>query len=237
MSQMIAEIPQTERPRERLQRQGGAALSNRELLAILLRNGTVGRSALDLAAELLQHFDGNLSRIATATRTELCRIHGIGQSKACELQAAFTLATRLTEEQLGDAPAMDTPETVACYMREHFRQNKQEEFHVLLLDTRMRLIRDEIVSIGLLDRSLVHPREVFRGAIREACQNLILCHNHPSGESLPSPEDIAVTGKLREAGELIGIRVTDHIIIGAATQGRKRDFFSFRANGMLAAPT
>lgn len=126
---------------------------------------------------------------------------------------------------------MTNPENVARYVREKLRQREQEEFHALLLDTRMRLIRDEVITIGLLDRSLVHAREVFRGAIKEACQTVIICHNHPSGDITPSQEDLKSTRMLQRAGQIIGISILDHVIIGSSLEDAR--FFSFRQENLL----
>jgi DNA repair protein RadC len=228
---LIADLPDNERPRERMQRLGSEALSDRELIAILIRSGTKGKSALTIAAALLQNFDGSLKKLAAADISDLSRIPGIGKVKALELAAAFALAKRVTIEQCREEPLMNNPENVANYIREKLRQKNQEEFHVLLLDTRMRLIKDEVITIGLLDRSLVHAREVFRGAIREACQSVIVCHNHPSGDISPSKEDISSTKMLQKAGKIIGISIVDHVIV-SSNLGDNR-FFSFRQEGLL----
>ncbi|MFA6929618.1 MAG: DNA repair protein RadC [Lentisphaeria bacterium] len=230
-SYLIADLPNPERPRERMLRLGVEALSDRELLAVLLRSGTRGKSVLTVAAELLQKFDGSLKRLASAQLCELSKIHGIGPVKALELNAAFTLAKRLTLESCIQQPQMTNPENVARYVREKLRQREQEEFHALLLDTRMRLIRDEVITIGLLDRSLVHAREVFRGAIKEACQTVIICHNHPSGDITPSQEDLKSTRMLQRAGQIIGISILDHVIIGSSLEDAR--FFSFRQENLL----
>ncbi len=228
---LIADLPDTERPRERMRRLGADALSDRELLAILLRHGTKGKSALMVAAELLRSFDGNLERLARAELCEISKTPGIGQVKALELSAAFALGKRMALENCVSQPQMTNPENVARYIREKLRQHEQEEFHALLLDTRMRLIRDELITVGLLDRSLVHAREVFRGAIKESCQSLIISHNHPSGDITPSKEDIRSTRMLQRAGQIIGITILDHVIVGSSLNDKR--FFSFRQANLL----
>lgn len=228
---LIADLPDTERPRERMLRLGADALSDGELLAILLRHGTRGKSALAVAADLLRTFEGSLKRLAGAQLGEINKIPGIGTVKALELSAAFALAKRLTLENCMQQPKMTNPEFVAQYIREKLRQREQEEFHALLLDTRMRLIRDEVITIGLLDRSLVHAREVFRGAIKEACQSVIISHNHPSGDITPSEEDLKSTRMLQRAGQIIGISILDHVIVGSGLNDTR--FFSFRQENLL----
>lgn len=230
-SNLIADLPNPERPRERMQRLGAAALSDRELLAILLRNGTRGKSALSLATDLLQCYDGSLSRLAESSIHELSKTPGIGKIKATELCAAFALSARISQQECRDLPLMNNPARVASYIRRILNQREQEEFHVLLLDSRMRLIRSELITVGLLDRSLVHAREVFRAAIKEACQSLILCHNHPSGDVRPSPEDKHSTQMLQKAGKIVGISILDHVIISSRLEDL--EYFSFREASIM----
>ena len=231
---LIAELPDRERPRERLLRHGAGVLSDTELLAIILRSGPRGRSVLDLARDLVSTFDGDLRKLSGASISELCQVRGIGPAKAVEMHAAFALAHRLHVAQLGDRPKLASPGDVAALLRETFRQAEQEQFHVLLLDTKHFLIRDECVTIGLVDRSHVHAREVFRSAIRESCSRVILAHNHPSGDPTPSAQDVSCTRDLVAAGKIIGIEVLDHIVMGRATASRPRDHLSFREENLLA---
>lgn len=230
---MIAELPDRERPRERLLRHGVDGLSDTELLAILLRAGTPGRSVLQLARDLLGAFGGDLARLAAAGIPELLRVHGIGPAKAVEIHAAFSLARRLCECSGPSRQRLESPAAVAALMREVFRHSRQEEFHALLLDTKHQLLRDERVTVGLLDRSQVHAREVFRGAILESCSRIILCHNHPSGDPTPSSQDISCTRNLVAAGRIVGIEVLDHIVIGRRSATRAQDFLSFREENLL----
>lgn len=229
----ICEIPDHERPRERLVRHGADSLSDTELLAILLRAGPRGRSVLQLARDVLAAFDGDLGRLSASRLSELRRIRGIGLAKAVEVHAAFALSRRLATLPARTAPRLESPAQVAAVMREPFRAATQEEFHVLLLDTKHALISDEKVTVGLVDRSQVHPREVFRSAIRENCARVILTHNHPSGDPTPSAQDIACTRNLVESGKIIGIEVLDHVVIGRRTATRPNEYVSFREENLL----
>jgi DNA repair protein RadC len=230
---LIAELPDRERPRERLLHSGAEALSDTELLAILLRSGPRGRSVLDLARELIAAFGNDLARLAAATVPELRRIRGIGLAKAAEVRAAFALAQRLSCRVGSGTPRIESPAEVAALMREVLRLKRQEEFHVLLLNTKHQVLRDELITVGLLDRSQVHSREVFRRAIAESCSRIILVHNHPSGDPTPSPQDIACTRDLVNAGKVVGIEVLDHVVIGRRTAERQVDFVSFRQQHLL----
>ncbi len=232
-SYMIADLPKHERPRERLIKRGSDSLSDAELLGIILRSGRKGRSTLDVARDLLQLFDHNLGRLAQATPTELTKVKGIGPAKAAELKATFALAQRLAEHIQPERPRIDSPAAAANYLRELVRGKQQEEMRCLLLDTKNRLIRDVLVTIGLLNRSQAHAREVFRAAVQEAAAKILIAHNHPSGDPSPSREDIQLTKQLKEAGTIIGIEVVDHIIMGDRCDGRDEDFVSLRELELL----
>jgi DNA repair protein RadC len=229
----IAEMPETERPRERLLEHGADALSNTELLAILLRTGSMRCSVLTLARRVLARFHGDLSQIARAGVSELRELDGIGVAKAVEINAAFALARRMSRMMTGDSPRLTSPNEVVDYMREALRGKRQEEFHALLLDTKHGVIRDHCVTVGLVDRSQVHAREVFRPAIREACSRVLLVHNHPSGDPTPSDQDVKCTQSLLEAGRIIGIDILDHVIIGNRSENGRREYISFREEGLL----
>lgn len=230
---LIAEMPEQERPRERLERCGAAALSDTELLAILLRNGRRGRSVLEVSRDLLRAFEGDLARLASAGLSEFRQVRGIGPAKAVELRAAFALAERLVARRGPQRLRVQGPPDVVEFMREKFRGKNQEEFHALLLGAKNHLIRDELVTLGLLDRSHVHAREVFRGAIRESCARILLVHNHPSGDPSPSKADICCTRKLAEAGTLLGIEVVDHIVVARPDLVQARPYLSFREEGLM----
>lgn len=221
-------------PRERLMQLGADALSDAELLAILLRTGIRGKSVLELAQEILDKFQGNLCGVCDAGVAELREIQGMGMAKSVEICAAFALVKRLAQQAVVNRPEIRSPLSIAKYMRGRFSDEKKEEFHVLLLDSQMCVMRSELVTIGLADRSLVHPREVFRPAIREACSSVIISHNHPSGSVKPSGNDMEVTTVLCKAGEIIGIKVVDHIIVSTrASAMSKPEFFSFLSNDMM----
>ena len=229
----VKDMPSQERPRERLAAHGADTLSTSDLLAILLRTGSKGVSAVDLGKRLLMQFD-SLDQLARAPLAEIQKVKGIGRDKAIALKAAFTLAQRMAREIRGEAPLMDRPEYVADLLREDFRSKEVETFHILLLNTRRRLIRIEKISQGTLDTILIHPREVFKIAIAANAAGLILVHNHPSGDPTPSEADIRVTRDLIRAGQLLKIDVVDHVILGARTADRPKDFVSLRELGYFA---
>ncbi|NLZ44617.1 MAG: DNA repair protein RadC [Clostridia bacterium] len=221
----IKDLPTEERPRERLEKYGAQSLSNAELLAILLRTGTHGLSALDLATTILAQFQ-TLDEIAAAGIGELSQIKGLGQSKAVQILAAFELGRRLQVSEVLQKGRVSSPGKVAELVMPRLRFLKQEHFLAIHLNTKNRVLAIETISIGTLDSSLVHPREVFRAAIKNSSASLILVHNHPSGEPYPSNEDLNITRRLKESGELLGIPVLDHIIIG----GNK--YISLREEGL-----
>jgi DNA repair protein RadC len=227
---LIHDLPEQERPRERLAAHGAEALGNPELIAILLRTGTKGVSALHIAEELLKRFQ-SLENLARASIEELRKTKGIGRDKAIALKSAFTLALRMAREIRNEAPLVDTPERVADLLREELRMENVERFQVLLVNTRRRLIQAERLSQGTLDSLLVHPRDVFRSAIAANAAAIVLAHNHPSGDPTPSESDIKVTRDLIRAGQLLRIEVLDHVIIGRATQERSKDYVSLRELG------
>ena len=226
----IHDLPAQERPRERLLAAGADALKDTELLAILLRTGTKGLSALDVAQQLLVRFD-NLESLARASVDDLQLTTGIGRDKAIALKAAFTLAQRMAKQIRNDSPLLDTPDRVAELLREENRLLDVENFQVLLLNTRRKLMRIDRISQGTLDSILVHPREVFKNAIKAGAAAIVLVHNHPSGDPTPSESDIKVTRDLIRAGQLLKIDVLDHVILGRATRERPRDFVSLRELG------
>jgi DNA repair protein RadC len=209
----IREIPSNERPRERLQHYGASALSTVELLAIQLRIGTQERSALGLAELLLSQFHG-LRGVANASLEQLSEVKGIGPVKATEIAAAVELGKRLAALSEEAKPCIHSPQDVANLLMPELRDVKKEHFKSITLDTKNRVIKIHTVSIGILDSSLVHPREVFRDAIVSSSASLIVAHNHPSGDPTPSAEDKRITQRLAEAGQIIGIELLDHIILG-----------------------
>lgn len=228
---LIREMPAAERPRERLKKCGPRALAEAELLAILLRTGTQGVSAVQLAQELLRQF-GTLDQLAGAPLEIVAKTKGVGETKAIQLKAAFELARRLAESARGNLHLITTPAEAAACVREEFRLLDREEFHVLLLNTKNALLKICPVSRGSLNASVVEPREVFKDAITASAAGMILVHNHPSGDPTPSSEDIAITRRLVKAGELLGIAVHDHIILGRRGLGREQDFVSLKELGL-----
>jgi len=226
----IKDLPDGDRPRERLAKLGVDALRDAELVAILLRTGLPGRSVVQVADELVSKF-GRLNQLASASVGDLCSVKGIGKDKAVTLKAAFTLAQRMARELHGESPLMDEPEKVAGLLREEMRDYEVEHFEILLLNTRRRLIRKELVSKGTLDATVVHPRDVFKSAIAANASAVVLVHNHPSGDPQPSESDVRITRDLIRAGQLLKIDVLDHVIIGRRTASRERDYVSLRELG------
>ncbi len=226
----MCDLPPGDRPRERLLTHGAENLSKAELVAILLRTGTRGSSALDLGQNLLTRFS-SLENLARASVDDLRAVKGIGRDKAIALKAAFTLARRMAAEIREEAPLLDTPERVAELLREDNRMHTVENFQVIHLNSRRRLIRVDHISQGTLDTLLVHPREVFRAAIAAGAAAIVLAHNHPSGDPVPSEADIKVTRDLIRAGQLLKIEVLDHVILGRSTPDRPKDYASLRELG------
>ncbi len=210
----IHDLPLSERPRERLQRFGVEALSAQEILAVILGRGVAGESVMVTGQRLLSQF-GTLKGIAGASVEELSQIKGIGLAKAAQLKAAFELANRLDGySETGKKPVVKTPEDVVALLKGRLKDKKKEYFVVLLLDTRNQLIKASEISVGSLDASIVHPREVFKEAIAGSAASVILVHNHPSGDPTASEDDISLTKRLAESGEIMGIDVLDHVIMG-----------------------
>jgi len=209
----VRDLPVNERPRERLLRLGSEALSAQEVLALILGRGVKGESVIDTSQKLIRRF-GSLKGVANASVEELTQTKGIGTAKAAQIKAALELSRRL-EADAGDRPkpVLKSPDDVAAEVRRQLKGKKKEHFVVLCLDTRNRLIGSRLVSIGSLDTSIVHPREVFKEAVSSCAASVIFAHNHPSGDPEPSKEDIELTKRLAKAGEIMGIDVLDHIIV------------------------
>ena len=226
----IQELPEQDRPREKLARLGAGALSDSELIAILLRTGMVGANAIDVARDLLKRYL-TLGGLARCTVAELEEIPGVGPAKAVQLAAAFGLASRLARETLS-RQTLDTPELVHTLLGAEMRALSRESLRVILLDAKLQLMRTEEISNGSLNESVAHPREIFRPAFLYAAFAIIVVHNHPSGDPTPSDADHRLTRRLAEAATLLQIRLFDHIIIGSADNGR-RPYFSFREAGVI----
>ena len=209
---MIRDLPRGERPRERLRDYGAAALSNAELIAILLRTGLVGESVLNMATRLLSNV-GDLGGLGRATFAEICSIKGISEAKACQLQAALELGRRLVSLHPEDRPMIRSPEDVSNLLGAEMALLDQEHLRVLLLDTKNHVNGVSEIYIGNVNSSIVRPAEVLRPAVRDNSKSIIVVHNHPSKDPTPSPEDVAITRQIRESGDLLGIEVLDHIIL------------------------
>ncbi len=224
----IKHWPKEERPRERLRELGPEALSDAELLSILLVTGTSngGFTALDCSRTLLREH-ANLRNLTGASCADLCRTPGVGPAKASRIQAAFEIGRRVASRKRRMGRAFQISQDVFDTYSVRLRDARQETFTVILLDSKNRYLREVTVALGSLNQSIVHPREVFRPAILGAAASVILVHNHPSGDPAPSKEDVQVTERLVKAGKMLGIRVLDHIIVG---EGR---YFSFFDQGRL----
>jgi DNA repair protein RadC len=225
----IRDWPEDERPREKLLKRGVSALSDAELLALVLRTGdaAAGKSAIDLGRELLERFNGNLRELAQAELHELQQIKGLGPAKATSVKAAFALGSRFQARKLETLERFTSPAQVFDFFHHELRDSRKELFLALLLDGKNRITRKVQISQGSLNQSIVHPREVFAPAVRESAAAVIFIHNHPSGDPAPSREDREITRRLKEAGDLLGIRVLDHIIIGDGS------YFSFVESGLF----
>ena len=209
-----------DRPREKLERLGPAALGDNELLAIVIGHGRANASALDLANAILAA--GGLRALVRARHGELRRIPGIGAARAAQVLAAIELGRRSVARLDEDRPQMTSPRSVAEYLLPQFGNRSVEQFGVLLLDTKHRVLRASVLSVGTLDASIVHPREVFREATAAGAAALVLFHNHPSGDPEPSDDDVRLTDRMAAAGVLMGIHVLDHVILADAK------YYSFR---------
>lgn len=209
----LKNVPSEERPRERMLRYGPSALSNAELLAILLRTGSHQESALGLAHRMLSEF-GGLRPLVDLSTDQFMKVKGVGTAKALQIQAGIELGRRLSRSVHNDPVIIRSPRDVASLLTEELRYLQKEHFVCLFLNTKNHIIGQETLSIGSLNASIVHPREVFCSAIKRSSASIVCAHNHPSGDPTPSPQDIDITKRLVEAGEIIGIDVLDHIIIG-----------------------
>jgi DNA repair protein RadC len=221
----IKDLATRERPRERLQRLGAQALADAELIAILLRTGIQGRSAIELARSLLQRA-GGLSGMHRASFGELRAVPGIGPAKAAQIKAAIEVGRRLAVAEQGETPVIRSPQDAADLIQYEMGALEQEHFRVLLLDTRNQVLGQKDVYRGSLNASMIRVGEVFRDAIRENAAAIIVAHNHPSGDPSPSPEDVAVTRAIADAGRMLDIELLDHIVIG------RTRFVSLKARGL-----
>jgi DNA repair protein radc len=226
----IHEMSEDERPREKLAAHGARALSDAELIAILLRTGVSGANAVELARQLLEKY-GSLTGLSRCSLDELSKIKGVKFTKAVQLVAAFGLGERLAREKWVKQK-IDSPELANELLGPEMRRLRKESLRVILLDTRYHLIRVEEVSLGSVNESIAHPRDVFRPAVISSAYAVIVVHNHPSGDASPSQTDHSLTRRLAEAAELLQIKLLDHIIIGALAEGSP-GYFSFKEAGVL----
>ncbi|EPZ48997.1 hypothetical protein N007_03915 [Alicyclobacillus acidoterrestris ATCC 49025] len=224
--QLLTPSIPTEQPRERLLRLGPGALRADELLACIMQSGNGRQTVFDIAHALLENVGGLYALVDTEV-AELLNVPGIGRAKAIQIAAAIELGRRIAQKPSETRLQIRTADDAARYVMDRMRYLKKEHFVTLLLDTKHRLVAEETCSIGSLDASIVHPREIFRRAVRRVASAILCVHNHPSGDPTPSPEDIAVTERLMQAGRVLGIDVLDHLIIG---DGR---FISLRAAGYM----
>ncbi|SCW46233.1 DNA repair protein RadC [Paenibacillus tianmuensis] len=209
----LRDVPSEDRPRERMMLYGAQALSNAELLAILLRTGTYKESAVHVAQRLLIQC-GGLRMLTDMSMEQLTEIKGIGEAKALQIQAGIELGRRLARSTMNETVTIRSPQDVAALLMEDLRYLQKEHFVCLFLNTKNHVIGQETLSMGSLNASIVHPREVFRAAIKRSSASIVCAHNHPSGDPTPSPEDVEITKRLVQAGEIVGIDVLDHIVIG-----------------------
>lgn len=210
---MLRDLPHEERPRERMMHYGAESLSQAELLAILLRTGAHRESAILIAQRLLSRA-GGLRGLADLSIEELTTINGIGPAKAVQLKAGIELGRRMANSRLTEPVIIRSPQDAAEILTEQLRYLQKEHFICLFLNTKNHVIAQETLSMGSLNASIVHPREVFRAAMKCSSAAIICAHNHPSGDPTPSPEDISLTARLMQAGEIVGIDVLDHLVIG-----------------------
>ncbi len=222
----VRDLPRQERPRERLQKFGAEALSAQELLALIIGRGIPKKSVMSIAQELITKF-GNIKAIGQATIEELSQIKGIGLAKAAQIKASFELGKREELEPEFKNYDIKDPEAVVKAIRAGIKDKAKEHFKLILLNPRNKIIGISTISIGTLNASLVHPREVFKDAIKHSAASVVLAHNHPSGDPEPSEDDLKITKKLVESGNILGIEVLDHIVIG------KNNFCSFKERGLI----
>jgi DNA repair protein RadC len=220
----IKDLPKIERPREKLIKKGARALKKEELLAIILRTGIRGKNAIEVANDILEKYGDK--KLLDASYKELRNIRGVGLTKAVQILAAMELGSRLFKEKSEKEVYINSSQDVAKEI-EHIKENKKENFVVLYLDARNKLIYKETVSIGTLNANLVHPREVFEPAVKNLAAQIIVAHNHPSGDPEPSEDDLIITKRLVEAGKILGIELIDHVIIA------KNSYASLKEKGLI----
>lgn len=222
----IKELPEDDRPRERMLKGGSEALSNAELFAILIGGGYKEVSAIQLAQRLLNE-NGELSGLTRLSLRDLMKIKGIGLSKAASIRAAIELGKRIASMPAVERPTISSPGQAASLLQPKYGDRDREHVGILSLDVKNRLIEEKVITIGILDGSLIHPREIFRAALSANAASILLFHNHPSGDTTPSSKDIEVSKRLAEAGKTIGVPVVDHIIVS------QRGYTSLKKQGLV----
>ena len=230
-SPRICDLPQGERPREKLAQHGPAALDHAELLALFLSTGVKGRSAIEIGRDLIRKY-GSMGALGTLPVAELAKEHGIGLAKASKLAAAFELGSRVAREQMRDVP-LDTPERIHEFFAPQMRHLPHEQVVVAVVDARLRHMSSSVVSIGTVSETMAHPREIMRPVITRGAHGFILIHNHPSGDPSPSRADESVTRRLVDVAKLMQVLFLDHVIIGKSSPGRP-PYFSFREAGFIS---
>jgi DNA repair protein RadC len=208
------ELPTSVRPRERMAAAGPESMSASELIAIILGTGTKGITSIRLAENIMYEFDDRIGRLGQADLEELAGIGGVGPAKACQVLAAIELGKRVAIAKPSRRESLTSPERVACLLMARMRDLEREHFVALIVDTKIRLKKEVDIAIGGLNAAVIHPRDLFKAAIRANGSGLIVAHNHPSGDTTPSREDIVLTKRLSEAGKILGIEFHDHVIIG-----------------------
>jgi DNA repair protein RadC len=231
MSDRIHDLPRTERPREKLALLGPGALSNAELMALFISSGSKGRSAIDIGSDLIAKY-GSMGALGAMPVSELAKERGLGLAKASKLAAAFELGVRVAREQT-QAAVLDTPERIFEFFGPQMAHLPQEQVVVIPVDTRLRHLGTSVVSVGTVNESSAHPREIFRPVITRGAYGFVLIHNHPSGDPSPSRADESITRRMVEAANLMQIRFIDHLIIGKPSPGRA-PYFSFREAGLIS---
>jgi DNA repair protein RadC len=222
----IKQLPEDERPRERLIKGGEEGLTDAELLGIIIRDGTPEYSAVDLARRLITKY-GDFRNLSTKTIAELSKLHGIGPAKAAQIKATMAIARRFSTVSLKPGNQFRSSQDIFAHFHEQLRDKRQETFLIVLLDNKHRVIKDESISTGGLTQSIVHPRDVFKPAIKESAAAVVFVHNHPSGDPSPSNDDIELTQRLKEVSHVVGIKILDHVIIGNGS------YTSFKDEGLL----
>lgn len=230
MTDRIQDLPTGERPREKLSRLGPGSLDNAELMALFISTGTKGRSAITIGRDLLKKY-GSMGALGGLPVTELAKEKGLGIAKASKLAAAFELGARVAREQINEE-TLDAPEVIYRFFAPQIAHLPHEQVMVTVLDTRLRHLGTTVISMGTVNESSAHPREILRPVITRAGYSFIVIHNHPSGDPTPSRADEAITRRIAEAAKLMGIEFHDHVIIGRPSPGRT-PYFSFRESGLI----